>query len=369
MLRRSRRALRVAADRQLLRFVNGLAYFTAGASRAEMGNAPKRLVHKAGKLEVHRIDPHAGHDHFELTRIFDEEPLPDVATPVLLIPPLMARPYVYDLRPEHSMARTLRHLGLDTYVLDFGVPDEGDAGLRLDDYVLDFVPQAVEAVRAQSGARDVTLAGYCMGGIFALLYAAAHRDAPVRNIVTIGAPIDFEKMGALTLVARLGSAHIDKLMDRLGNVPGTMASQGFKLMSGAKSITRYADLFIHLYDEEYVRGFDAINTWVNDLIPYPREAFKQMVKDVVSGNKILGRTLELGGRNVDLRDVRVPLLAFAGAGDNIAPLESARAIVDLVGAEDKRFVEVPGGHVGVVAGNAAPAAVWRPTAAWITEHA
>src|SRR5262245_49455116 len=136
-----------------------------------------------------------------------------------------------------------------------------------------------------------------MGGIFSLLYAAAHDDARVANLVTIGSPVNFEKMGLLTVAARLAHERLlDAVLDRLGNVPGSLASKGFKVMSGFRSVTKWADLFIHLYDDEYVRGFDAINTWVNDLLPYPRDAFKQMVKDVVLENRMLKRELRFGDR-------------------------------------------------------------------------
>lgn len=357
------RVLRKAADRNVMRFVNGLVMFMDG-SRPQMGNAPKDVVMTRGKLQVARLRPRSdeeyeiGTDTFEVRR-------GRFPVPVLLIPPLMVRPYVYDLRPDHSMARTLRDRGYDVFIVDFGVPDREDEGTRLDDYVLDFVPRAVDAALAASGQSQITLAGYCMGGIFALLHAAAHRDERVKNIVTVGAPVNFAKMGVVTVAARLGSRHVDGLLDRIGNVPAFAAIQGFKLMSGPKAITKYADLFLKLYDEQYVRGFDAVNTWVNDLLPYPKEAFKQLVKDVVSENKLLRRTARFGDKLADLETIRQPLLAFAGSSDNIATPASTRDILDIVGSTDKRLYEVPGGHVGVVAGSAAPAKVWRPMAEWL----
>src|SRR5690349_14557943 len=200
------RVLRKAADRNVMRFVNGLVMLMDG-SRPQMGNAPKTVVMEHGKLSVARLRPRSdeeyeiGGDTFKVER-------GHFPTPVLLIPPLMVRPYVYDLRPDHSMARLLRDRGYDVFILDFGVPDREDEGIRLDDYVLDWVPRAVDAALAASGQRSITLAGYCMGGIFALLHAAAHDDDRVRNIVTIGAPVNFEKMGMVTVAARLGSRHV-----------------------------------------------------------------------------------------------------------------------------------------------------------------
>jgi len=357
------RALRRVADRQVLRAVNAVVMLSDGA-RSQMGNAPKDIVFSEGKLRLARLRPRSD-ERFDMGTEEVEIRRGRFPIPVLLIPPLMVRPYVYDLRPEHSLARTLRDRGFDVFILDFGVPGDEDERVRLDDYVLDWVPKAVDAVVDVSGSEGLSLVGYCMGGIFALLHTAAHGDDRVRNIVTIGAPVDFDRMGVLTVAAHVGSRLVDPVLDRIGNVPAFAAIQGFKLMSGTRSITKWADLWLRLYDEEYVRSFDAINTWVNDLLPYPRDAFKQMVREVVTGNKILRRQIRFGDRVADLATIHQPLLAFAGATDNIAFPASTRRIVDLVGSEDRRLVEVPGGHVGVVAGGAAPEKVWRPMAEWL----
>src|ERR687888_419820 len=61
-----------------------------------------------------------------------------------------------------------------------------------------------EAVRRETGCREVTLAGYCLGGIMATLYAAGHADAPVRNLVLMATPIDFGEMGAMVAALRDG---------------------------------------------------------------------------------------------------------------------------------------------------------------------
>jgi polyhydroxyalkanoate synthase len=101
------------------------------------------------------------------------------------------------------------------------------------------------------------------------------------------------------------------------------------------------------------------------MIPYPKEAFRQMVKNVVHGNKMLKNELAFGDKRADLANVTCPVLAFAGKTDNIATLASTRAILELVGSQDKEYREVPGGHIGVVAGSTAPELVWRPTIEWL----
>ena len=50
-------------------------------------------------------------------------------------------------------------------MLDWGVPDELDADNDLERYVDGYLPRAVAAVRRESGSDEVTLAGYCLGGV------------------------------------------------------------------------------------------------------------------------------------------------------------------------------------------------------------
>ena len=356
--------LRHLVDRAVLSTVNGVVYLTEGAARPGRNAAQADVVLSRGKLTVSRVRPLSDVE-FELGPDVHRVRFERLPVPIVLIPPLMVRPYVYDLRPEHSMVRTLRNAGFDVFVVDFGVPDRDDENVRLDDYVIDYVPAAVDAALEASGRRQVTLAGYCMGGIFALLHAGTHRDDRVRNIVTIGAPINFKKMRAAYVASRIGAFGLGPLMDVIGNVPGKMSSLGFKLMSGPRAVTKWGDLIANLDDESFVRGFDAVNSWVNDLIPYPKEAFKQMVRDVVRGNSLVRGGRTFAGQPFDLNAVTQPLLAFAGKTDNIATPEATHAIVDHVSSTDRELLAVPGGHVGVIAGSAAPEAVWKPMMHWL----
>jgi polyhydroxyalkanoate synthase len=262
------------------------------------------------------------------------------------------------------MVRFLRSAGFDVYLVDFGVPDATDRDVKLDDYVNEWVPQAIEAMRTRQGSRDVTLAGWCMGGIFGLLHAAAFHDAGVRNIVTIASPIDFRKMGMLSTMARAAQGQIGALTDRIGNIPGFLNAGALKLLAPQKQVSRYADLFINLWNDEYVKGYDAMSVWANDFIAYPQQAFKQMVNEVVVGNGLL-EGLQFGDRAAKLSDVRCSLLAFAGTDDVIATPASARAIVEATRPRDHQYLEVPGGHIGVVVGGRAPTTVWGPTVEWL----
>jgi poly[(R)-3-hydroxyalkanoate] polymerase subunit PhaC len=350
LLSRGEQLARVEANRALLRFVNGVDWLVRDP-RAVVGRTPYDVIYQRDKLVVRHY--HAGSVH------------PRYALPVLLVPPLMVKPFIFDLYPDRSLAAFLLQRGFSVYLVDFGEPDRADAYVTLDDYVLKWLPAACRAVKQDAGVSELSMLGYCMGGLFALSHVAANRDTSVRNVVSIGAPVDMNKMGLFAWMAKLAGGQVETLARRIGNVPGGLSSAVFRLLTPMKNITRYADLFMNMWDERYVNGFDAMNQWVSQFIDYPQDAFVQFVRDFVQHNKLVRGQMTFGNKVADLRRVRASLLVFAGRTDQIAPEPAVRAVLDAVGSTDKTFHLVPGGHMGIFSGSAAPNAVWRPTAEWL----
>ena len=54
--------------------------------------------------------------------------------------------------------------------------------MKLDDYILDYIPRAVKKVLRTSDADEVSLFGYCMGGTMTVIFASLHPELPIRNI-------------------------------------------------------------------------------------------------------------------------------------------------------------------------------------------
>lgn len=352
LLKSSEHLVEVQAQRAVLRFLNGIDWLIRDPKEV-VGRTPYDVVYKRQKLEVRRYH----HPHSRIPPRFD--------LPLLLIPPLMVKPFIFDLYPGRSLVRFLLDQGFDVFLVDFGEPDAADQFVTLDDYVLDWIPAACAQVRAAAGSRELSLLGYCMGGLFGLMYLGIHRDRSVRNLVTIGAPLDVSKMGLFAWATKMGGGQVEFLARQLGNIPGGLSSTVFRLLSPAKNVTRYADLFLNMWDREYVNGFDAVNQWIRQFIDYPQAAFLQFTRDFMRQNQLVQGKMRFGGKTADLSRVHANLLAFAGRTDQIAPPDASRAQVDVVGSQDVTFRLAPGGHIGVFAGASAPRHVWQPLAEWL----
>jgi len=49
--------------------------------------------------------------------------------------------------------------------MDWSAPTQAEAQVSLDTYTLVFIPDCVRRVQEDSGVEDVTIVGYCAGGL------------------------------------------------------------------------------------------------------------------------------------------------------------------------------------------------------------
>ena len=97
-----------------------------------------------------------------------------------------------------------------------------------------------------------------------------------------------------------------------------------------------------------------------NMLAYPGRTFGQLYHRLLRLNDLADGRVELGGRAIDLADVRVPVLSIAGEGDGIAPAAAVRHVVELLpNARVGRLPAGPGGHLGVLTGRAAEPTTWR----------
>jgi hypothetical protein len=96
-----------------------------------------------------------------------------------------------------------------------------------------------------------------------------------------------------------------------------------------------------------------VSRWLNDLVPFPGEAYRQFVKDLVQANKLVRGELVVDGNLADPAQITCPVLVLAHTGDVLAPPESAEALLEVISSADRETVTVSGGtlgHVDIVVG-------------------
>ena len=317
----------------------------------DVGTTPSDVVYTENKL-----------------RLLHYRPLADAraGTPVLVVYALINKPYILDLQDDRSVVRSLLSRGLDVYLIDWGVPSDADRHLTLADYVDGYIDRSVDAVREMSGHDRVSVLGYCMGGTLSVMYAALHPEK-VRNLLVMAAPIKGDTgEGLLHIWSRPEHFDVDRVVDALGNVPAEFFNLGYNILepvlNNAGKVARLMDI---VDDEEAVRNYLRMERWVGDGIPVAGETLRQFVKDVYQRDALVGGTMRVGGRRVDLGRIDMPVLSIIGERDHLVPPSSSRPLNGLVGSDDKDMFVLDAGHIGLSVGSRAHRELWPKVADWL----
>lgn len=289
------------------------------------------------------------------------------AVPVLIIPPLMVKPYIYDLRPAHSFVGYMLEQGFDVFLVDFGRPGAEDRDFSLGDYLLHPINTSVEKMREVTGSRQVSIFGYCMGGVFATIYAALEKTDAVRNVVMLGAPVDFSKLEFYHTLIQYAEGPMTSLASYFGYFPAACSQALFQMTQPGKTLTRPLSLMWNMWDDEFLESYEAMSKWMNDFLHYPEAAFKQFARDFVRDNKLIRNEVEMFGRKVDLGKITASYLVLASPEDQFGSPAAARPIIDAIPTDDKIFMLVRGGHLGAMAGSKATKN-WALVADWLAER-
>jgi polyhydroxyalkanoate synthase subunit PhaC len=304
------------------------------AGAVTVGCSAKQPVWRCGKTTLYRYLP--------LARARRRRASP---APVLICFALVNRPYVLDLQPDASLVRRLLEAGLAVYLIDWGEPDDSDRGRDLEDYIEGALGGSVQHVRAAHPGAGVNLLGVCQGGVLSLVYTALH-PRHIRNLVTLTTAVDFQTRD--DLLSKWARGVDTQLLARCGNLPGAILNALFlSLMPFRLAQQKYVRLLLSGADQRTVDEFVRLERWIFDSPPQAAAALAQYVRWFYQENRLVRGTLEIGGRRVDLKRIRQPLLNLYASADHIVPAQACAVMDRHVGSRDYSGCAVDTGHIGL----------------------
>ena len=321
----------------------------------ETALTPFDVVHVEGKtrlLHYHNNKTYAAANNGGSTR------------PLLIIYAPINRFHIMDLNPDRSVVKELLSKGLDVYLLDWGYPDWSDDKLSVNDY-LEYVDHAVRDITATTGLDKVSILGYCWGGIFAVAYTALNNQK-VKNLTVMATPVDFSKDSSI-LAVWAKALDSDKIVEEFGHMDGQVLDLGFILRNPPRyTFDKYLKLSKKLHDARFVDTFIAVEKWLYDTPSIPGNLYRQIVDDCYKKNLLIRpNQMEVGGKQIDLGKIDVPLLTVVAERDDLVSRESSLALKDHVSSKVKESLEIPGGHVGLCVSTRAHEKLWPDVAEFI----
>lgn len=307
---------------------NGVDYLR-GADICDLCSTPLDDVWTSGKVRVRRVRGGDG-------------------PPLLIVHSLISKPYIFDLLPGNSVLEWLRDHGHDTYLLDWGETDETDVANDLATYIDDYLRPAVGAVRDVSGAAEIAMLGYCLGGLLALLALATDGALPVPDLALVATPVDFAAITALRRATR-GGLDTRHLVDSTGNIPAGVFRRTFRTLRPTNELAAFVTLAERLANRQYVRNHHALNRWTTDQIPFAGALARELLP-VARDNGFLAGTVRVNGRLARFAGIRARVLAIMALRDHLVPYASAEPIGRLLPNADLSTLEIDSGHVALFTG-------------------
>ncbi len=267
--------------------------------------------------------------------------------PMLIVPPWINKFYVMDMQPKNSFIKWAVDQGHTVFVISWVNPDEKLAHKDFSCYMQEGPLAAIDVVREITGADQVNLGGYCIGGTLVactLAYMAAKGEADkIKSATLFTALTDFTDCGELRVfIDEEQMELLDAHMERKGYLEGAQMSQVFNLL-------RANDLVWSFFVNNYLLGkepfpFDLLY-WNSDPTRMPAMMHKFYLRKMYLENKLVEPNgIELNGVSIDLGKIKTPLYMISTHDDHIAPWRSTYTLTQNVSGPVK-FVLGGSGHI------------------------
>lgn len=346
----------------------------------KLKNLSKRLF-QAKSLVLSQSTPYEVIDRYQHAHIrYYAAPKRRFLEPLVFIPPLAVTVAIYDLYPYRSLVQYFQQYGFDVYLIDWGRLNYAHYALDFTHFLEDMIPHCLTQIRQHSGSQQLSLHGWSMGGLFATLYTAACKSQDIKNLITLGAPIDTFLTGwhgqLLQYTQRL-LAHTPRLKNKLyhGNIPkkiihtpGKLNALVFKILDPQGWLNGHQRFLQHLDDLQTVQEHATMGKYLNDMIDYPGGINQDMVFNIWLQNPLKHGHIQFHDQLIELKNITANLLIGAGLRDQLVAPAAVLPLCELTNSADVTFTLLPGGHMGIMSNQKTAEEFWPQMAIWLQQR-
>lgn len=272
---------------------------------------------------------------FRLLHFSPDESLKGEGKPILIIPSLINRYTILDLYSGCSVIENLIDQGHEVFLLDWGVPRVQDKYLSLEDHIELGLKWSLKKVLNITASDKVHLMGQCLGGTLSAM-VASECPQKIESLILLTTPIDFHVEGPFYHWVHKSNLNLDQMVETWGNVHAEFLDRSFQMLTPMAGIKQKKVLWDLGWDDAFMKKHVAITNWVQDSVPFPGLAYKELIEKFYRKNEL------------NLTPLKMPVISFLAKGDIIVPNASTQALEAF--SDQYQEVSLPGGHIGCVVG-------------------
>jgi polyhydroxyalkanoate synthase len=197
------------------------------------------------------------------------------------------------------------------------------------------------------------------------MYAALYPEK-VNALGLMAAGLCFDRTGGV--LEEWGSQEYydpEDVVDTYGNVPAEFLDTGFALMDPVDNyVSKYITMYENLESDAFVGNFARMERWLDEGIDLAGQAYVEFLEKIYQNNELYNNELELGGRQVDVGNIDMPILQIVGEYDHLIPPEASKPFNEVVSSDDVQTIEYPTGHIGLSVSSSSHEEVWPEVCEW-----
>ena len=221
---------------------------------------------------------------------------------------------------------------------------------------------AIKATLKHAETSELHLFGYCMGGALAAIYTAL-RPRGIKSLTLLGTPLNFRSDELLYRWSADTNVNKPEQLVEAWRVAPAWNFESFSLLTLEKKPDMLKALYNRLEDDGFVESYMAMERWVGDNIPMAAAVFQEFVRGCFLNNDLIEGRLEVGGKKVDLRSIKVSVLSIIGEADHLVPPETTGINDDVF--PNGEFLQFPSGHVGLSVSSKSHKLLWPQVCNWL----
>ena len=269
--------------------------------------------------------------------------------PLLICPPWINKFYILDLNPAKSFIKWAVDQGHTVFVISWVNPDERHAAKDWESYAREGIGFALDTISQATGEEEVNAIGYCVGGTLLAATLALHGqegDKRIRSATFFTTQVDFTHAGDLKVFADEEQIDlIERGMKATGYLDGSKMATAFNMLRASELIWPY-------FVNNYLKGQDPMPFdllyWNSDSTRMPASNHSFYLRNCYLNNTLTKGEMVLAGKQISLKDVKIPIYNLATKEDHIAPAKSVFVGSKFFGGK-VTYVMAGSGHIaGVV---------------------
>ena len=270
--------------------------------------------------------------------------------PLLFVPPLVNKYYLFDLTPKASYLKWLVDQGHTVFVISWANPDESHADTGMGAYVKDGIVAALDAVELATGEADADLVSYCLGGTLSAMtlayLAQTGRADRVASATLIATLVDFGDMGEWSVFTSEQDLNaFDRYLDDKGYVEAHDLTKLFSAVRANDLI--WSSVVNHYLLGDEVRASDLL-WWFDDGSRIPARMLKEYGRQILRGNQLKDGGVAIDGVTLDLKAIETPVMIVALKDDHVSAWKNTYAGRHFFGGPTRFLLGGSGHNAGMI---------------------